>query len=219
MIDDVERGKPCPHWAHSRNANGESVARDPRTGACLACLAQVAEGRLHYSTASIHPAWRGRFLEFWSMVDVGGPSECWLWNGRPTEGKRPRPRFDMGTHGRHKGDRYVRPQMAAFIFTWGDIGQSRVSSACRNSRCCNPLHLRATEVPHAVGPQSMAEVEQLPMSGMIVKQRDLFLTACSQHSPRRFRRLQRQAYEGWIPSPAPMLPPGKGEEKGSPPLE
>ena len=75
--------------------------------------------------------WQDHVANFWRMVDVGEPDECWPWTGG--------------------GDRYGkikvrRMSVSAHRFAWqvanGPIpdGMS-VLHTCDNPPCCNPSHL------------------------------------------------------------------------------
>lgn len=65
--------------------------------------------------------------EFWSLVALGGPDDCWLWLG--------------GVNGDGYG--YFKKRRAnrlAYALTYGDP-RHFVLHKCRKRRCCNPGHL------------------------------------------------------------------------------
>lgn len=153
---------------------------------------------MSFDASDINPIWRGRYLEFWSLVDIRSPRECWNWQGAKMGKVRPQARFYLGKRGRHRGAAHVSPQRAAFIFSWGDIGLHPVDDICHNSSCCNPLHLRARGVPHLVGPIAASERSLLPLAHKVAEQRNAFIEGCKEHSPRRFKRLQQQSLGDWL---------------------
>lgn len=77
---------------------------------------------------------------FWSKVDVGEPTQCWLWRGGT----------GASGHGRFKADgKLVSPHRFAWTLAYGPIPEGEgyhgtvIRHGCDNPRCCNPYHLRA----------------------------------------------------------------------------
>lgn len=76
---------------------------------------------------------------FWPRVAVGGPEECWLWNGSRTPdgyGQITVGSARDGTAAR------VHPHRLAWVLANGEIPDGlHVCHACDNPPCCNPQHL------------------------------------------------------------------------------
>jgi hypothetical protein len=141
----IIQGPLCPHQAHSLGSIDGQIPRYDDSHACVRCIASLAEGRLDLSIRAIHPRWRRRFLEFWSLVDIGAADECWLWQG---------PRYRDGSSSyfpveRHwSASRQFAPARIATWFTWGDIGGFPLSTSAVRSSAATPLHIRIRGVPH-----------------------------------------------------------------------
>lgn len=72
---------------------------------------------------------------FWSMVERGGPSDCWPWVG------------DRDSHGYGvffwRGRRHGAHEIA-LSFATGEVRLSHLDTchSCHRRECCNPSHLR-----------------------------------------------------------------------------
>jgi hypothetical protein len=74
-------------------------------------------------------------LQFWSLVDIKTPQECWEWNGR---------RFPSGYGRIWFNWRSIRTHRFAFMAANGPIQNgSEICHRCDNPPCCNPSHLFA----------------------------------------------------------------------------
>lgn len=77
---------------------------------------------------------RGRPLteRFWEKVDVGGPDECWDWQGA---------RAHYGHGIINVTGRSLLAHRVAWSITHGDPAEANVCHRCDNPPCCNPAHL------------------------------------------------------------------------------
>jgi hypothetical protein len=95
----------------------------------------------------IEPAFRPRFLHFWSCVGIEAPNACWPWRGYRHKSGRAEfawRRTNIDATNRN----HWSPPRVAFWLSWGDIGTLPIRHTCDDPYCCNPLHLRALRVPH-----------------------------------------------------------------------
>ena len=68
---------------------------------------------------------------FWKMVRIGGPDDCWPWQGRGNY-------FSFG-----RAQNRMTPRRFAYILTYGGAPADCVmGSTCRNDLCVNPGHSR-----------------------------------------------------------------------------
>jgi hypothetical protein len=147
---EVTSGPPCLFARHSQGSLDLSSPRYVDTDACVRCVAELTRPGLSLDVNDILPAYQLHYLEFWSMVDVRGASECWPHQNRRLAtnprswGKITRlPTWLLRT-----AQTRIAPYRMAAWFSWGDIGFLDVVPVCGNRACCNPLHLRIKGVPH-----------------------------------------------------------------------
>lgn len=158
---EIIMGPSCPFAAHSLGSRDGNVPRYKDSHACVRCVAALSEGRVALDIHRIQRDWRGRFLEFWSFVDIQGPDDCWEWHGNRPKGKAtsrttvfPMRRYwtlrpngpTSPTRGGWSGN-FSAPRVAGW-FSWGDYGTLPIVNTCGTTGCCNPLHLRVLGVPH-----------------------------------------------------------------------
>lgn len=73
---------------------------------------------------------------FWSRVTVGGPNECWIWNGATTG----HPRIAYGRF-RYYGKTTMAHHVPLLLEGEEITGDTRVLHRCDNPLCVNPAHL------------------------------------------------------------------------------
>ena len=113
--------------------------------ACTRCVSAAREGRLSFDINRLLKKWRKKALEFWSLVDIGSPDECWEWKGN-INARTKQPQFPWRRTGIASSPQH-HPQRVAMWLTWGDLGFTGVKTTCGNRYCCNPFHL----IPQKVG--------------------------------------------------------------------
>lgn len=190
----IDSGPLCPFLEHAHGSLDGQVPRYGDSHACVRCVAALSEGRLHLSLPRIHPQFRKRFLEFWSLVDIGDPDECWDWQGA---------RYAGGTSSyfsfrRHwgSGRQYSAPRVATWL-SWGDVGRLPLQTVCGNRHCCNPLHIRVRGVPHFHHRRQLATLDLFPEAATLLSDTQAFVEAASEEAPATFARLER-ANLHWI---------------------
>lgn len=72
--------------------------------------------------------------KFWCRVSIKSPEDCWPWKGWANS-KGYGQFFFAG-----KG---IKAHRAAYILTFGDVGELYVLHKCDTPVCCNPNHLYA----------------------------------------------------------------------------
>lgn len=79
--------------------------------------------------------------KFWSLVDIRGLDECWMWQG--CKGSRKCPRGSYGLFMTGEGTRQMRAHRVAFELHYGYRPKLQVlhKPQCNNPGCCNPYHL------------------------------------------------------------------------------
>jgi hypothetical protein len=192
--DEIAPGDLCPHREHSCTSPDGQVPRYASSGACVQCCAALTEGRLELNVQNIHEEFRGRFMEFWALVDIGSPSDCWPWKGRQPSVGSPVISFFRGAGSTPRNYSVAR---VACCYTWGDIGLLPLRHTCGNNRCCNPLHLRILQVPHFHHRQRLRAVRLFPQVEVLGDQIRVYLDALQTNRPKRLKRLMESA-PGWI---------------------
>lgn len=190
----IEGGPPCFHAEHNIGCKDNLIPRYNDSHACVRCIAALSEGRLTLDAHRISRKHRRRFLEFWSLVEIRSPDECWPWHGQ----------FHKGTTSgffsvrRHwHVSRAFSAFRVAFWYSWGDVGRLPIVHTCGHNDCCNPLHMRAKGVPHfCMSPRQMAA--NLEFSTSKLHDETLwFLHTYRERNPMAFNKLKRQN-EDWI---------------------
>lgn len=194
LHSEIEGGPVCFFHEHAIGSKDGRIPRYTDSYACVRCIAALTEGRLSLDIHRITRKHRRKFLEFWSLIDIRSPDECWEWQGTKRRG--------WGSGHFHVARFWSRAnthsaQRVAAWFSWGDIGRLPIHPICKNVNCCNPLHLRVKGVPHFYH-QRRLQVLDLEFSSMkLVRQTQEFLEAASSMAPRRFEALLSQN-EDWI---------------------
>lgn len=190
----VTSGPICPIADHSHGSLDGLIPRYDDSHACVRCIAALTEGRLELNIRRIHPQYRRKFLEFWSFVEIGQPSDCWPWRG-PHYASQHSGYFPIRRFWNSAGQ-YSAPRVAVW-FTWGDIGRLPIKMTCENHLCCNPLHIRVRGVPHFHHNRQLAVVELAANARRLVSDTHEFLEITRDRAPARYRRLERMNAE-WI---------------------
>ena len=190
----TEGGPLCFHADHNIGSKDGRIPRYNDSHACVRCISALTEGRLSLDVHRIDKKYRRRFLEFWSFVEIRGPTECWPWRGkyhsRSNSSYFPIPRH-WGS-----GRQYSAPRVAAW-FTWGDIGRLPIKPICGDNNCCNPLHLRIKGVPHYFHDRHMQVMDLEFSSNKLAGETQLFLETTYDKDPKRFEQIQK-ANKIWI---------------------
>lgn len=141
----AEEGELCIYTGHSMGRFSDSSMRYDSHQACTRCVAGAREGRISFNIDTMLKKNRKKALKFWSQVDIGGPDDCWNWNGC-INSRTKQPQFAWRRH-RLSSSTQHHPQRVAMWFSWGDLGYTGVKTTCGNRYCCNPFHL----IPQNVG--------------------------------------------------------------------
>ena len=189
----IVSGPLCPFSAHLIGSRDGTVSRYADSHACVKCTAALTEGRLDLDAARIHPIWRRRFLEFWSLVEIDEPDTCWLWHGARHH-RTGAPIYAIGRH--WTSARQWGARRAAAWLSWGDIGRLPLVSLCGNPDCVNPLHLRIKGVPHYFHGALLGTIDLTAQAGQLGHHTQQFLEA-SARDPIALARLQNINAE-WI---------------------
>lgn len=184
----IDNGPLCFFHEHSIGSWDGLVPRYSDSHACVRCVSALTEGRLTLDIHKIHRKHRRKFLEFWSLVDIRSPDECWEWQGSShthwSSGY-----FHVARHwtrcNTHAANR------VATWYTWGDVGRLPVEPICKNSNCCNPLHLRVKGVPHFYHKRKLQSINLEFNSMTLLRQTQEFLEASFNHAPKRFEALEK----------------------------
>lgn len=146
---EVVMGPPCLFTRHNHSARDHRSQRYSDTEACVQCVAELVRPTLNLDVNAVLRPYQLHYLEFWALVDVRGPDDCWEHRNRVLDYGRSnwslsvrRPTWLTSGHTR------IAPYRVASWFSWGDTGSLEVRPVCGNRACCNPLHLRVVHVPH-----------------------------------------------------------------------
>lgn len=194
LHSQVGSGPLCPFSAHLIGSKDGTIARYSDSHACVRCTAALTEGRLDLDAARIHPLWRRRFLEFWSLVEIDDPDTCWIWQGA-RHSKSNTPIYAIPRH--WSSARQWSAKRAAIWLSWGDIGRLPIVSLCGNPDCVNPLHLRIKGVPHYHHGAVLGTIDLTFAAGQLGLHTQRFLEATKAKDPLHFARLQ-QINRLWI---------------------
>lgn len=145
LSNTASEGELCIYQSHGIRRFSEASMRYDSHAACTRCVAAAREGRLSFDINRLLRKWRKKALEFWSLVDIGAPDECWEWKGTINP-RTKQPQFPWRRAGIASSPQH-HPQRVAMWFTWGDLGFTGVKTTCGNRYCCNPFHL----IPQKVG--------------------------------------------------------------------
>jgi hypothetical protein len=194
LHSEITGGPICFFSDHSIGSRDGRIPRYADSHACVRCVSALTEGRLTLDVHRIHKRHRRRFLEFWSLVEVADPEECWEWHG-------PRHRRSNTSHfkcTRHWNDsnQFGAPRVATWL-SWGDIGRLPITSICRNTNCCNPLHIRIKGVPHFYYNRKLQLIDLEFNSQKLVRETQSFLQVTRECDPLRYARLERTSKD-WL---------------------
>lgn len=194
MHTETISGPTCFFLEHSIGSMDGKVPRYADSHACVRCISSLTEGRVTLDVHKIHKKHRRKFLEFWSFVQMGDPDECWPWQGKPIDRNNASSYY---IHRHWSTARSYSAQRVAAWFTWGDVGRLPIVSACGDSRCCNPLHLRVKGVPHFYHNRKLQVIDLEFSRAKLTQETNLFLETASEKDPVRFNLLRR-SNEEWI---------------------
>jgi hypothetical protein len=191
---EITGGPLCFFHAHSLGSRDGRVPRYSDSHACVRCIAALTEGRLSLDVHTIHRQHRRRFLEFWSLVDIGHPEECWGWQGA-FHGRCGTPIFPIP---RHWGSaRQYSAQRVAVWYSWGDVGRLPIKPLCGESNCCNPLHVRVQGVPHYYHNRRLQVLDLEFNSRKLLQETQAFLVVTRQRDPGRYAKLEKTS-KAWL---------------------
>ncbi|WP_338442365.1 hypothetical protein VZG28_05170 [Synechococcus elongatus IITB4] len=152
LNEEWEASSSCIHDNHRVSRFDRRAWRTKETKACVRCLAKISEGRCSFDINDIAKPFRNLALDFWSLVDIKDPDECWIWHGEQDKNGRGIVRWKRPFSFSNR----IPAARAAFWLAWGDIGTSfTIARECGNKDCVNPLHLRGVGCGHLLMPQSM----------------------------------------------------------------
>jgi len=190
LHSEIIGGPLCFFHEHSIGSRDGRVPRYSDSHACVRCISSLTEGRLTLDVHKIHRKHRRRFLEFWSLVEVNDPEECWPWHGslhtRANSSYFPIPRHW------HRTRQFAAPRVATW-FTWGDIGRLPIKSVCGDHNCCNPLHIRVQGVPHYYHNRRLKTIDLEFSTHKLNQETLLFLRTTQERDPKRFTQLQKSS--------------------------
>lgn len=194
LHSEVEGGPICFFHEHGIGSKDGRIPRFSDSCACVRCIAALTEGRLTLDIHKITRKHRRKFLEFWSLVDIRTPDECWEWQGVKRKGWASG-HFHIARHWSRSNTHAA--QRVATWYTWGDVGKLPIMPICKNVNCCNPLHLRVKGVAHFYHQRKLQVIDLEFNSMKLLRQTQEFLEASMARTPGRFERLATQN-EAWI---------------------
>lgn len=194
LHSEIEGGPICFFHEHAIGSRDGRIPRYSDSYACVRCVSALTEGRLTLDIHKIARKHRRKFLEFWSLVDIRSPDECWEWRGTKRRGWSSG-HFHVARHWSRANTHAA--QRVAVWYTWGDIGRLPIMPICKNVNCCNPLHLRVKGVPHFYHQRRLQLVDLEFNSMKLLRQTREFLEASQNRTPRQFEKLASQN-EVWI---------------------
>lgn len=194
LHNEIDDGPLCPFHEHAIGARDGRIPRYTDSHACVRCVSSLTEGRLSLDVHRIQKAYRRRFLEFWSFVEISDPDDCWYWRGK-VHTRSGSPTFDIPRFW-SKGRQFSASRVATW-FTWGDIGRLPIKHTCGNHNCCNPLHIRVRGVPHYFHNRHMQLVDLEFNSHKLLHETQIFLEVTRDRSPKRFDLMLRNN-KAWI---------------------
>lgn len=146
---EVAMGAPCLFQRHNHSSRDRRSLRYTDTEACVHCVEELTRSTLNLDVNAILRLYQLHFLEFWALVDIGDPGDCWEHQNRVLDtGRNAWAKSVRRPSWLRSGQTRVAPYRVASWFTWGDTGHLEVKPICGNRACCNPLHLRVEHVPH-----------------------------------------------------------------------
>ena len=184
----ISGGPVCFHKDHSIGCLDGRIPRYTDSHACIKCVSALTEGRFSLDVHQIHKKHRKTFLQFWTMVDIQGPDDCWEWHGKQTRSGQPI--FDISRH--WTSGRGFSCQRSAVWFTHGDVGRLPIKAMCGNPSCCNPLHLRVKGVNHFFHRRHLKTIDLEFNSRKLIGETTLFLQTVRDRDPIQFKKIQQQ---------------------------
>ena len=146
---EVAMSHACLFARHNHGARDRRSLRYTDTQACVHCVSELVRPSLNLDVNAILRPYQLHYLEFWSLVDVRSPSECWEHQNRVLDfGKNSWSKMVRRPAWLDLKQTRIAPYRVASWFSWGDTGVLEVKPICGNKACCNPLHLRVQHVPH-----------------------------------------------------------------------
>ena len=168
ISNTAEEGELCLYSGHSMGRFSTHSMRYDSHQACVRCVASAREGRMSLDINRLLKKHRKRALKFWSKVDIGGPDDCWEWQGT-INNRTQQPQFAWRRHGIASSTQH-HPQRVAMWFSWGDLGFTGVKTTCGNKYCCNPFHLIPQKIGVYVDQESYLESFELACQLHTLKQ-------------------------------------------------
>jgi hypothetical protein len=187
LHSEIMGGPLCFFHEHCIGSRDGRIPRYSDSHACVRCISSLTEGRVSLDVHKIHRKHRRRFLEFWSLVEVADPDECWNWHG-PHNSVSGTDYFPVPRYW-HTSRQFSAARVATW-FTWGDIGRLPIKHLCDNRSCCNPLHIRIKGVPHYYHNCRLQSIDLEFSSRKLNSETQLYLQTLRERNPSRFERLE-----------------------------